>query len=726
MTAPSTTTQSNESWTQALRSRRVIAVVALLLAAFGLGGLWLWTSHRTGVLQFMAFLSLVGVYPLTYVAHLGFISKAQRQRLEDDFRLLGLEQEHKIKATVEKLYATVYSPIQFVVYIALIVLLTLPVLWAWLNRASLGFIEAETMRLMFFAYLGAYVFSVQELIRRYNTFDLQPQVYSSILVRMTLAVLIVFVGAEVIRLGGGLIDSDNPNAWVAVLAFVIGSFPSQGIRWFTDQTNRVLAPSATAREELPLNQLLGISTWHEARLAQMGIDDAQNLAAIDIRKLLLTTRFDTQVIVNWIDQAILYARIGDRIGRFRDARISSFHQYRQTLAKLALNTPQPLTAQQLQQRQEARERLALALGMVDTDELDRLGDTSDSPNYIHIAEYYRRTAKVARQRAQLGMEIIIGAIVETDYQRAVVEIERRLQDTPDDAELWLNLGIARYHLEQPDPALAAYDQAIVLDPKLAEAYYSRSLIHAQKQDYTGALRDCNTALGLDSTHAKAFNNRGLAYLKQGYLDLAIEDFDQALALDRRLAEAYLNRGVAYNAQNRFKQALPDFERAGLLADDLPELWLGWGTALLGVEDYRGAIEKLSHAVLDDPELAVAHAKRGYAYLQLGRPYFRQARSDLETALRVNPELVDALNNLGLLERAENRPEAALVHLEKALELAPEQSITRFSLALVYHQLGRVDEARAELEQVLALAPADSLEARQARIQLANLAATEAN
>ncbi len=703
-----------------------MASVALLLAALGLVGLWLWTSHRTGALQFMAFLSLVGVYPLTYVAHLEFISKAQRQRLEDDFRLLGLEQEHKIKETVEKLYATVYSPIQFIVYIVLIVMLTVTVLWAWLNRASLGFIEAETMRLVFFAYLGAYVFSVQELIRRYNTFDLQPQVYSSILVRMTLAILIVFVGVEVIKLGGGQIDPNDPNAWIAVIAFVIGIFPSQGIRWFTEQANRVLNPSATSRKELPLNQLLGISTWHEARLVQMGIDDAQNLAAIDIRKLLLTTQFDTQVIVNWIDQAILYARIGDKIERFRDAKITSFHQYRQTLAKLALNTPLPLPADQEQQRREARERLALALGMVDVEELDRLGDTSDSPNYIHIAEYYRRTAKVARQRAQLGMEIIIGAIVETDYQRAVVEIEGRLQDTPNDAELWLNLGIARYHLEQPAQALAAYDQAIALDPKLAEAYYSRSLIHAQKQDYADALRDCNTALGLNSTHAKAFNNRGLAYLKQGYLDLAIGDFDQAVALDRRLAEAYLNRGVAYNAQSRFVEALADFERAGLLADDLPELWLGWGTALLGVENYRGAIDKLSRAVLDDPERAAAHAKRGYAYLQLGRPYFRQARSDLEAALRVNPNLVDALNNLGLLERAENRPEAALDYLKRALDLDPGQYIARFSLALVYHQLGRIDDARTEFEQVLALAPTDSLEARQARIQLANLADTESN
>ncbi len=701
------------------------APLALVLAGLALVSLWSYAYTEAAVLQLMAFVGLVGVYPLTYVAYLGFIAKAQRQRLEDDFRLLGLEQEHKIKETVEKLYQTVYSPIQFVVFIALIVLLTLPLLWAYLHRTELVFIDAEAMRLVFFAYLGAYVFSVQELIRRYNTFDLQPQVYSSILVRMTLAIIIVFVGIEVIKLGGGQIEQNTPNAWAAVLAFVIGVFPSQGISWFTVQANRVLNPAATERKELPLKNLLGISVWHEARLAQMGIDDAQNLATADIRKLLLTTQFDTQEIVSWIDQAILYARVGDKIERFRDAKIASFHQYCLALGKLSVAPPPLLSVEEIKQRLASRERLALALSMVDTDELERLGDTSDSPNYVHIAEYYRRTATVARQRAQLGMENIVGAIVGTDYQRAVEESERRLQETPDDAELWLNLGVAYYHLQRLDGALDAYIKAIALEPKMAEAYYSRSLIHIQREDYISALHDCNEAINLDRIHAKAFNNRGLAYLKLGYLDRAIEDFNQALALDARLAEAHLNRGVGYNAQSEFELALKDFEYADLLSDEQPELWLGWGHALIGVGDYLQAVEKLSQAVLRDPNLAAAHVKRGYAYLQLGKPYFRQARQDLEAARQLSPQWADVLSNLGLLERQENNYEAAVKYFRQALEINAAQYVTRLNLALVYLHQERFAEAKAEFEQVLATAPPDAPEAVQARIQLAGLPQQEA-
>ena len=49
------------------------------------------------------------------------------------------------------------------------------------------------MEVIFFGYLGTYVFSVQELVRRYNTFDLQPQVYSSILVRILITLALTFV-----------------------------------------------------------------------------------------------------------------------------------------------------------------------------------------------------------------------------------------------------------------------------------------------------------------------------------------------------------------------------------------------------------------------------------------------------------------------------------------------------------------------------------------------------
>ncbi len=698
-------------------------ICVILIAAL----VWLWLSapqSQSLLFTCAAILGLVGVYPFTYIAYRGFGARAQRKRLEDDFRLLGLAREEELEETVENLYQTVYSSVQFWVYISLIVIVSILVLSGYLYRKSLGFISEETMTVVFFGYAGAYIFAIQELIRRYNTFDLQPQVYSSILVRMLMAIIVTFVGASVISLNGSNVAGDAtepaaPQAWSAILAFVIGIFPTRGLRWFTQQTNRILTTPALPSAELPLRDLLGIGTWHEARLVEMGIDDAQNLATVDIRRLLLTTQFDTQEIIHWIDQAMLYAKVGSKIDRFRDAKIVTFHQFRLVLAALTLKPLTDLSTEERNERIETRKRLALALGMLDDDEMLRVADNAGFPNYAHIAEYYVRTAIVARQRANIGMEIVIGAIRETDFARAVEDGERLLTQNPDDPKLLNNLGYAYYRLGKLEQALSAYTESIRLNSRMAEAYYNRSLIFTDKRLYEKAVRDCTDALNINHTNPEALNNRGLAYMKMGYLDRAIEDLDEALRIDDRLAAAYLNRGVGYNAQSKFMQAAKDFERAYLLNNRVPELWLAWGIALIGLENFHDAVDKLSQAVLYESDSAKAYTTRGFAYLQLGREYYSQARVDLETAVNRDKNMTDAHNNLGLLEARLGNFESAITHYQIALNVSQAQFVTWYNLARAYSQLGKRDAMSEAFQKVIIYAPKDSYEAEQARLELAS-------
>ncbi len=376
--------------------RLLIALAALIGLAMG--------AFYTGLFPPLAvgFVALAGIFPATYVAYLGFAASAHRQRLEDDFMLLGLAREDEVSETVATLYDTVYSPGQFVIYVGLVVLITLMVLWGYghcVGDACRPVLDGETMGLVFFAYLGAYVFAVQEVVRRYNTFDLQPQVYSSIAIRMLIAVAIVYVAAPLLQAepsGGG------EPIWPAALAFLIGVFPTQGLHYLARVAGRFLTPESTQRKPLPIGNLLGVSPWHESRLAQMGIDDAQNLATVDIRRLLLTTQFDTQQIVNWVDQAILYVRVGERIQRFRDAQVGTYHELRQSLQR-GVDTPDGEG-----EGQDRRARLAATFGLTHADELEGLADATSYPNYSHIAEFYARSAQVARERAGSGMERVLG------------------------------------------------------------------------------------------------------------------------------------------------------------------------------------------------------------------------------------------------------------------------------------------------------------------------------
>ncbi len=706
-------------------------VLAAIVAIFALSGRRLWNVESV-IISVIVLTGLLGIYPLAYLAYLGLRGESERERLIDDFGLLGLEDKDKIEQTVKNLYRTVFNPVQYLVFILLILLFSVIVVLAFFHRERLAFIDARAVELAFFAYLGAYVFSVQELIRRFNTKDLLPQVYSAILGRMILAVTITFVGAVIIELSvsdltqaGAESESAIP-AWSAILAFVIGIFPRRGMSWFSRRTENVLQTAGRAQDERPLAHIIGISPLHAARLTEMGIDDAQNLATADLRRLLLTTQFDTQQVVNWVDQAILYIKVGDLVDRFRDAKIGTFHELHTLVADLDLFPSQAATQPDKTKAGSIMQQLLPVLGLGSTDQLRRLAIYGNYPNYAHIAEYYYRKGKVARERAKLGMERILGAqailLVGTidpadpriiheaekiEYERKIRDLKRVLTHDPANAEQQIHLAILYYFLSEYDRAKETLLRALDYDSELAEAHYVLGTIYLAEENYVASIGECTNALRINPNLAKAHANRGLAYIKENYVDLALQDLNRAIALEDRLPVAYLYRGLVHNMMSNWEQAVSDFETAYLLGHQVDLLWLGWGNALIGLEKYEKAIEKLTLAVQGDMDVPSAFAKRAWIYILKGKAFYTQAQQDLDAAIKIAPDSPDVYGNLGLLERAKGNDEGASDYYKKALVLNKSLYVIRYNLAKVYRSLGKLEDARQEYKQVLEDIPADS-------------------
>ena len=68
-------------------------------------------------------------------------------------------------------------------------------------------------------------------------------------------------------------------------------------------------------ERFPLRQLDGITIWVQARFLEEGIEDMQNLATANPVDLMLHTRMLISRLVDWVDQAFLYLRVGNGNGR---------------------------------------------------------------------------------------------------------------------------------------------------------------------------------------------------------------------------------------------------------------------------------------------------------------------------------------------------------------------------------------------------------------------------
>jgi len=167
--------------------------------------------------------------------------------------------------------------------------------------AGLPTIPRETMA---FAFLGAYFYILQMLVRRYFQNDLKATAYLSATMRIIIVTLLVWTIDP-------LLQGEANQAERSALAFVIGVFPSVG--WQVLQQFLIRKPIGLVVDSLEpkhkLGDLDGLNIWYESRLLEEGIEDMQNLATADLVDVMLNTRIPVERLVDWVDQALLYLHI---------------------------------------------------------------------------------------------------------------------------------------------------------------------------------------------------------------------------------------------------------------------------------------------------------------------------------------------------------------------------------------------------------------------------------
>jgi hypothetical protein len=163
-------------------------------------------------------------------------------------------------------------------------------------------------------FMGAYLFTLQMLVRRYFQADLKASAYVNAVTRVASALVLVLV----VHLATP--PSDHGEVAVAV-AFIIGFFPLVGLQALQKAAAlalRTVVPSL--RNNYPLSDLDGLSVWYEARLLELGIEDMQNLATASLVDVTLHSRVPVSRLVDWVDQAHLYLHLSPQGGDGSDRK----------------------------------------------------------------------------------------------------------------------------------------------------------------------------------------------------------------------------------------------------------------------------------------------------------------------------------------------------------------------------------------------------------------------
>jgi hypothetical protein len=103
-----------------------------------------------------------------------------------------------------------------------------------------------------------------------------------------------------------------------------------------ESLGHIFSRKSTSAKVLPLEIREGISSYHKARLGELGIDNVQILAQASLMELILKTPFGPRILVDWMAQARLCLEFKEDVTSIRGAGV------RTVLGLLEIDTDEKL------------------------------------------------------------------------------------------------------------------------------------------------------------------------------------------------------------------------------------------------------------------------------------------------------------------------------------------------------------------------------------------------
>jgi len=198
---------------------------------------------------------------------------------------------------------------------------------------------------------------------------------------------------------------------------------------------------------------------------------------------------------------------------------------------------------------------------------------------------------------------------------------------------------------------------------------------------------------------------GSDFFQREYFDQAETSFRLALR-DDPSAEAWYGLGSVYLKQQKNAEARDSFERATKLPagypETLPNAWNNLGLVATREGRTAEAIPYFQEALRLSPDHLVALENLGNAYRQ--QKQWEDARRILQRAVEVSPQDPEANYSLGMVFAQLDDSERAYEFLQTALKFRPAYPEALNNLGVLYLRTRRRDEAVATFEECIRVAP----------------------
>ncbi|MBI2619166.1 MAG: tetratricopeptide repeat protein [Ignavibacteriales bacterium] len=244
-------------------------------------------------------------------------------------------------------------------------------------------------------------------------------------------------------------------------------------------------------------------------------------------------------------------------------------------------------------------------------------------------------------------------------------------------------------------------------PELESAWVELSHVYSELRQYQAAENVLQRAMSRSNDPNKITFLLGNLYFRCGDSNRALTYYKQLLVHERQLSltlrsHLEFNIALCYFSRGNFKLAESHFRKTKRIDPQFPKINESLGELLLRRNVLPEAITVLKQAIVDDPSSWIGHYLLGLAFAR--RRQWAGAYDEFVSAVEMDPNEPNGWQMCGEVLLALERYEEAERYLRKSLELNPQLTDAIANVGTLYLRRGDSETASECFERALSLEP----------------------